>query len=295
MMAEGWARYTGWPGVAVVTAGPGVVNSFPGVAIAHQTRAPVVVIAGRSSLARRDLGAMQDVDQVEIMRPVTKWARTVLRTERIPDHLSTAFRQAVSGRPARWLEGHPFAAKSSVDLVPVRLRAPVASLTAGRGASSSSEPRRSCGSQTAAAARRPKTSAVREPTCASASSRSPSPEGATFARPSLPMPSRFWPRPAVTTWSPGRSRTTPTWPGPALPGALSRSRRRLPVTVAASASRSATSGPGARKAPSSTPPAAPAAVSASRFARRGRQPWRSARRPKLRLDRRPGCVLGKRG
>jgi len=99
MMAEGWARYTGWPGVAVVTAGPGVVNSFPGVAIAHQTRAPVVVIAGRSSLARRDLGAMQDVDQVEIMRPVTKWARTVLRTERIPDYLSTAFRQAVSGRP----------------------------------------------------------------------------------------------------------------------------------------------------------------------------------------------------
>jgi len=55
-----------------------VVNSFPGVAIAHQTRAPVVVIAGRSSIARRDLGAMQDVDQVEIMRPVTKWARTVL-------------------------------------------------------------------------------------------------------------------------------------------------------------------------------------------------------------------------
>ena len=36
MMAEGWARYTGRPGVAVVTAGPGVVNSFPGVAIAHQ-------------------------------------------------------------------------------------------------------------------------------------------------------------------------------------------------------------------------------------------------------------------
>jgi len=37
---------TGRPGVAVVTVGPGVVNSFPGVAIAPQTRAPVVVIAG---------------------------------------------------------------------------------------------------------------------------------------------------------------------------------------------------------------------------------------------------------
>jgi len=99
MMAEGWARYTGRPGVAVVTAGPGVVNAFPGVAIAHQTRAPVVVIAGRSSIARRDLGAMQDVDQVELMRPVTKWARTVLRTDRIPDYVGTAFRQAATGRP----------------------------------------------------------------------------------------------------------------------------------------------------------------------------------------------------
>ncbi len=99
MMAEGWARYTGKPGVAVVTAGPGVVNAFPGLAVAHQTKSPVVVLAGRATIERRDLGAMQDVDQVELVRPVTKWARSVLRTERIPDYLATAFRQAASGRP----------------------------------------------------------------------------------------------------------------------------------------------------------------------------------------------------
>jgi len=99
MMAEGWARYTGRPGVAVVTAGPGVVNAFPGVAVADQTKSPVVVIAGRSTIERRELGAMQDVDQVELMRPVTKWSRSVLRTERIPDYVATAFRQALSGRP----------------------------------------------------------------------------------------------------------------------------------------------------------------------------------------------------
>ncbi|NNG06153.1 MAG: hypothetical protein HKM90_00350, partial [Desulfobacteraceae bacterium] len=40
-MAEGWARFTGKPGVAVVTAGPGVVNSFPGVAVAMQSGSPV--------------------------------------------------------------------------------------------------------------------------------------------------------------------------------------------------------------------------------------------------------------
>jgi acetolactate synthase I/II/III large subunit len=98
-MAEGWARFTGKPGVAVVTAGPGVVNAFPGVAVAMQSGSPLVVIAGRSSLERRDLGAMQDMDQVEIMRPVTKWARSVYQTSRISEYISTAFRQAVSGRP----------------------------------------------------------------------------------------------------------------------------------------------------------------------------------------------------
>ena len=98
-MAEGWARYTGKPGVAVVTAGPGVVNALPGMAVARQSGAPLVLIGGRSSLARRDIGAMQDIDQVELMRPLTKWARQVYQAERIPEYIAAAFRQAVSGRP----------------------------------------------------------------------------------------------------------------------------------------------------------------------------------------------------
>ncbi len=98
-MAEGWARYTGQPGVAVVTAGPGVVNALPGMAVAKQSGVPLVLIGGRSSLARRDIGAMQDIDQVELMRPLTKWSRQVYQIERIPEYLATAFRQAVSGRP----------------------------------------------------------------------------------------------------------------------------------------------------------------------------------------------------
>ena len=98
-MAEGWARFTGRPGVAVVTAGPGVVNCFPGVAVAMQSGSPLIVIAGRSSVERRDLGSMQDMDQVEVMRPVTKWARSVYQADRIPEYVSSAFRQAMSGRP----------------------------------------------------------------------------------------------------------------------------------------------------------------------------------------------------
>jgi acetolactate synthase I/II/III large subunit len=98
-MAEGWARATGKTGVAVVTAGPGVVNALPGIAVAAQSGVPLVLIGGRSSLARRDIGSMQDIDQLELMRPLTKWARQVYQVERIPEYLATAFRQASSGRP----------------------------------------------------------------------------------------------------------------------------------------------------------------------------------------------------
>lgn len=98
-MAEGWARFTGQPGVAVVTAGPGVVNALPGIAVAAQSAVPMVVIAGRSSLAMRDLGSMQDIDQLEIVRPLVKWARSVYQVERLPEYVATAFRQAKSGRP----------------------------------------------------------------------------------------------------------------------------------------------------------------------------------------------------
>jgi acetolactate synthase I/II/III large subunit len=98
-MAEGWARYSGKPGVALVTAGPGVVNALPGMAVAAQSGVPLVLIGGRSSLARRDIGSMQDIDQLELMRPLTKWARQVYQVERIPEYVATAFRQAITGRP----------------------------------------------------------------------------------------------------------------------------------------------------------------------------------------------------
>lgn len=98
-MAEGWARFTGQPGVAVVTAGPGVVNALPGIAVASQSAVPLVVIAGRSSLSMRDLGSMQDIDQLELVRPMVKWARSAYQVERLPEYVATAFRQAKSGRP----------------------------------------------------------------------------------------------------------------------------------------------------------------------------------------------------
>lgn len=98
-MADGWARTTGRPGVAVVTAGPGVTDAVTGVANAFMDSIPMILIGGRSPLADDDKLPLQAVDQMGIMRPITKWARSVTHTERIPEYVAAAFRHAVSGRP----------------------------------------------------------------------------------------------------------------------------------------------------------------------------------------------------
>src|SRR6266516_7710933 len=73
MMAEGWALATGEVGVASVTAGPGLTNALPGMAEAHKAGAPVVVIAGLTGLHQRGREAVQDIDQLGLVTPVTKW------------------------------------------------------------------------------------------------------------------------------------------------------------------------------------------------------------------------------
>jgi acetolactate synthase-1/2/3 large subunit len=98
-MADGWARTTGRPGVAIVTAGPGVTDAVTGVANAFMDSIPMVLVGGRSPLADDDKLPLQAVDQMGILRPITKWARSVTHTERIPEFVAAAFRHAISGRP----------------------------------------------------------------------------------------------------------------------------------------------------------------------------------------------------
>jgi acetolactate synthase-1/2/3 large subunit len=99
-MADGWARTTGRPGVAMVTAGPGVTDAVTGVANAYLDAIPMVLIGGRSPLLDDELLPLQGgIDQVALMRPITKWTRSVVHAERIPEFVAMAFRQAVSGRP----------------------------------------------------------------------------------------------------------------------------------------------------------------------------------------------------
>lgn len=98
-MADGYARATGKLGVAVITAGPGVTNGMTGVATAFADASPILVIGGRFPLRDEDRLALQSLDQIPLLQPITKFARTVLHTDRIPEMVSMAIRYAVSGRP----------------------------------------------------------------------------------------------------------------------------------------------------------------------------------------------------
>lgn len=76
-MAHAHAELTGELGVALVTAGPGVTNAMTGIANAHIARASVLVLSGTPPLAQDNRGALQDLPHCELVRPITRYARTV--------------------------------------------------------------------------------------------------------------------------------------------------------------------------------------------------------------------------
>ncbi|MBM4336996.1 MAG: thiamine pyrophosphate-binding protein [Deltaproteobacteria bacterium] len=101
-MADGWARVTGGVAVAMAGMGPGVANLVPGVITAWIEGVPVVVVATqrthRAHLAIRR-GRFQYTPQIEVFRPVTKFAGQVPNARRIPEYVREAFRCALTGRP----------------------------------------------------------------------------------------------------------------------------------------------------------------------------------------------------
>ena len=97
--AEGWAKSTRKPGVALLTAGPGVTDGVTGVANAYLAGSPILVIGGAAPLGFWDRGALQEMGQIDLLRPITKWARTVHETSRLAEYTAMAFRQMLSGKP----------------------------------------------------------------------------------------------------------------------------------------------------------------------------------------------------
>jgi acetolactate synthase-1/2/3 large subunit len=97
--ADAWTRLTGVPGMAAVTAGPGVTDSVTGVANAFRAQIPMLLIGGQAPLRGTLKGGLQEINHVDIMKPITKFSATVFDTERIPEYMTIALREAYNGRP----------------------------------------------------------------------------------------------------------------------------------------------------------------------------------------------------
>lgn len=97
--ADAVARLTGIPGVAVVTAGPGVTNTITAVKNAQLAHSPVVLLGGATATALKGRGALQDIDQMALLKPHVKWARSVKRVRHLAPALEQAFKQAQTGLP----------------------------------------------------------------------------------------------------------------------------------------------------------------------------------------------------
>ncbi|MBN2223923.1 MAG: thiamine pyrophosphate-binding protein [Deltaproteobacteria bacterium] len=98
-MADAYARLTGKVGVVLVTAGPGFTNAITGVANARMAGSPVVLLSGRIGLRMDERLDLQEIEQRNVVAPITKWAKTATKVNRIPELVDVAFKTALSGSP----------------------------------------------------------------------------------------------------------------------------------------------------------------------------------------------------
>jgi acetolactate synthase-1/2/3 large subunit len=101
-MADGYARVTGRPGVALVVPGPGVQNASAALGTAYSGSSPVLLLAGQveSYNVGQDRGALHEInDQQDVIRPVTKWCGRANSVSEIAPAIQEAMRQMRTGRP----------------------------------------------------------------------------------------------------------------------------------------------------------------------------------------------------
>ena len=129
-MAATYGRLTGRPGVCLSTLGPGAMNLVTAAAYAQLGGMPMLMITGQKPIKKSKQGRFQIVEATEVMRPVTKYARTIVNGSAIPAAVREAFRVAQEERPgavhlelpedvaAEQCDGEPFE--------PARARRPIA-------------------------------------------------------------------------------------------------------------------------------------------------------------------------
>ena len=97
--ADAVARLSGVPGVAAVTAGPGVTNTITAVKNAQLAQSPVVLLGGGAATLLKGRGALQDIDQMALIRPHVKWAASARAVRELRPLLDRAFDEARAGVP----------------------------------------------------------------------------------------------------------------------------------------------------------------------------------------------------
>jgi thiamine pyrophosphate-dependent acetolactate synthase large subunit-like protein len=99
MAAHAYSRVLGKPGVCFAASGPGATNLITGVGNAFLDAVPVVALGGASALSQAGMGAFQEMDQIGMFKPITKWSERVMDVRRVPEIINKAFRVATSGQP----------------------------------------------------------------------------------------------------------------------------------------------------------------------------------------------------
>ncbi|MFI5300112.1 MAG: thiamine pyrophosphate-binding protein [Polyangiales bacterium] len=97
--ADGYARVTGKPGVCAVTAGPGVTDVVTAAANAQRAGIPLIIFGGAGPSQLADMGSLQDMNHLDLMRSITKWAVRISETRRIAEYVDAAFRIAQADVP----------------------------------------------------------------------------------------------------------------------------------------------------------------------------------------------------
>ena len=98
-MAMAYSRITRQPGVCFGSPGPGVANLVPGVLEAHSGCSPLIVLGSSSSTLTEGKGAFQETPQLDVLRPITKWAFRLTSGERSSWAVRRAFSIAANGKP----------------------------------------------------------------------------------------------------------------------------------------------------------------------------------------------------
>jgi len=98
-MADAYARVKGGPGVVEVPSGGGALYAVPGVSEANESFIPLICLSSDITMSSDDTGALTDVSQEYLYKPVTKWNCKIRQAEKIPQLMRKAFRMATGGRP----------------------------------------------------------------------------------------------------------------------------------------------------------------------------------------------------